>query len=264
LAGVAFFLEVGLLLVVLPWSSFWDNNYFASLWPGLREVVTNRDGAVICLVTDRHRLIADPADLEAAVRALTRQAREAAQAGIDLIQVREPGIEAGSLAEIVGAVVDAVRGSTTRVVVNDRLDVALACGADGVHLRGDSMSPAAVGSIVPDGFLIGRSVHRVEEARQLEPLVDYVIAGTVFPTVSKPSGDAWLGTDGLRAMVRATADHGAAVLAIGGMSLDCLASVASTGVAGIAAIGLFLPGAWPMARLVQTVRERFDTVTAPS
>ena len=59
------------------------------------------------------------------------------------------------------------RGTATRVVVNDRLDVALACGADGVHLRGDSIAGRrGARAIAPPGFLIGRSVHGVDEAAQ--------------------------------------------------------------------------------------------------
>jgi thiamine-phosphate diphosphorylase len=122
------------------------------------------------------------------------------------------------------------------VVVNDRLDVALASGADGVHLRGDSIPPGSARSIAPPGFLIGRSVHHVEEARAVAPDVDYLVAGTVFPTSSKAGRTEWLGVEGLGRICRSVS---VPVLAIGGMTPDRLADVATSGAAGVAAIGLF-------------------------
>ena len=203
----------------------------------------------ICLVTSRLR------------REPVEQARRAVEAGIDLIQIRERDLDAAALGEIVRAVVAAVRaaGSRTRVVVNERADVAMACGADGVHLRADSVAAGAVRRMVRPGFLIGRSVHSAEEARAAGP-VDYLIAGTVFPSESKAKDAAVIGLDGLAAIVRASP---APVLAIGGMMPDRSAAVASAGAAGIAAIGLFA-GAGSLAQTVDSLRMRFDTVkTAP-
>jgi len=201
----------------------------------------------VCLVTDRAHQ--DPIE----------QARRAVDAGVDLIQVRERDLEARALAEIVRALVRVTRGSASRVVVNDRLDVALACGADGVHLRGDSMPAAPVRSAAPPGFLIGRSVHTSAEARAAGP-VDYLIAGTIFRTASKPGDARVIGLEGLTPIVRATR---VPVLAIGGMTVECAAAVAATGAAGIAAIGLFA-GTDPLALAVEAMRMRFDTAkTAP-
>src|SRR3989442_3557018 len=107
---------------------------------------------MICLVTDRRR------------RSPIEQASEAEAAGVDLVHVRERDLDARELAALVEALVNVTRGSATRVVVNDRVDVALACGADGVHLRGDSMAAGRLRRMTPDGFLIGCSVHAVDEA----------------------------------------------------------------------------------------------------
>ncbi len=76
----------------------------------------------------------------------------------------------------------AVKGTRTRILVNDRLDVALAAGAHGVHLRGDSMPASRARSLAPIGFLIGRSVHSVDEAvrRHADGGVDYLLFGAVF------------------------------------------------------------------------------------
>ena len=145
------------------------------------------------------------------------------------------------------------------MVVNDRLDVAIACGADGVHLRGDSFSAESARRVAPPRFLIGRSVHTPEQARAAGP-VDYLIAGTVFRTASKGSAAPLLGVDGLRAIVRASA---APVLAIGGVAVDRASDAAAAGAAGIAAIGLFASGDRLMSA-VDGLRMRFDSVkTAP-
>src|SRR6478609_510129 len=103
------------------------------------------DGPVVCLVTDRRQL-PDQSSFGAVRRQLLDVIREAAAAGVDLVQVRENDLET---VQLVGAVVAVARGGSTRVVVNDRVDVALTCGADGVHLRADSFTPRAVRAMVP-------------------------------------------------------------------------------------------------------------------
>jgi thiamine-phosphate pyrophosphorylase len=205
---------------------------------------------MLCLVTDRHRL--GPGD-----DAVVQHARAAIQAGVDLIQIRERDLDTATLAALVARIVEAARGSSTRVVVNDRLDIALAAGANGVHLRADSMPIAAARRLAPDGFLVGRSVHTVGEARAVRG-ADYLIAGTVFPSTSKPGATTWLGVDGLRAIVHAAASP---VLAIGGATLDRLHELASTGAAGVAAIGMFVEnGTMPLRDVVADARLRFDSL----
>jgi thiamine-phosphate diphosphorylase len=214
----------------------------------------------LCLVTDRHRLCgADACSFDQVRRALDEQIGQAVAAGIDVIQIRERDLNARDLAALVTDAVRRSRGTTTRVVVNDRLDVAMACGADGVHLRGDSVSAADVRRIVPGGFLVGRSVHSVDQARGAGE-VDYLVAGTVFPTASKPGGYSVLGIDGLRGIVSATS---VPVLAIGGATVDRVGQMAAVGAAGLAAIGLFI-GPSPLGPLVNDVRRRFDSVKSGS
>lgn len=195
-----------------------------------------RCDVMLCLVTDRRRLYPGAAGFEAARRRLVEQAAWAVESGVDYIQVRERDLEAAQLAAVVSDCVRARQGSGTRVVVNERLDVALACGAQGVHLRHDSVPAAAVRAITPPGFLIGRSVRDVAEALEAGP-VDYLIAGTVFPTPSKPGASPLLGLDGLAAIVQAVA---VPVLAIGGIGAGQLDEVVATGAAGVAGIGLFI------------------------
>jgi thiamine-phosphate diphosphorylase len=216
------------------------------------------DGPVVCLVTDRRQL-PDQSSFGAVRRQLLDVIREAAAAGVDLVQVRENDLETVQLVDLVGAVVAVARGGSTRVVVNDRVDVALTCGADGVHLRADSFTPRAVRAMVPESFLVGRSVHDLDEAREHGAHADYLVAGTVFPTISKPTATRWLGADGLHAIVQAVR---VPVLAIGGVGPERVEEVARTGAAGFAAIRLFLARDGSLAETIQSVHRRFDSARA--
>src|SRR5262245_5333926 len=139
---------------------------------------------MMCLVTDRRRLAGADAPPARARQCLAAQARYAAEAEIDLIQVRERDLPGADFVALVRELLGVVRGAKTRIIVNDRLDVAVAAGADGVQLRGDSIPPAAARRIAPPGFLIGRSVHSIEDAAASAD-ADFLIAGTVFRTQSK-------------------------------------------------------------------------------
>lgn len=184
---------------------------------------------VFCLVTDRHRT---PGDDQ-----LIRLVRHATAAGVNLVQIRERGLGDRRLLALTRSIVAAVEGTAARVVVNDRVDVALAAGADGVHLRADSPPAAAVRAMVPAGFLVGRSVHSEAEAIEAAASeVDYLVLGTIFPTASKPAGVSPLG---LKPLERAARAIPVPILAIGGITADNVGRVAAAGAAGFAAIGLF-------------------------
>jgi thiamine-phosphate pyrophosphorylase len=189
-----------------------------------------------CLVTDRRRLAGAGAPFNHARARLLNQLRDAVAAGVDLLQIRERDLETADLAALVSDAVAVTRGTSSRVVVNDRLDVALACGADGVHLRADSIAPADARRIVPPGFLIGRSVHAVADVSAAADC-DYLIAGTVFPSPSKDDRTPLLGIAGLRAIARAAR---VPVLAIGGVTAARFDEILEAGAAGVAGIGLFL------------------------
>lgn len=221
---------------------------------------------ILCLVTDRRRLAGPAASLDQSRRCLESQARCAVEAGIELLQIRERDLEAAALASIVRDLLTITRGTSTRLVVNDRLDVALACGADGVHLRGDSIPPEEARRLAPSGFLIGRSVRAVDDARRAVA-ADYLIAGTVLSSPSKAPSHPLIGIEGLRAIAAIAI---APVLGIGGMTAHNIDEVARAGAAGCAAIGLFMgadgggaaPGcrAVPLRAIVDDARRRFDSV----
>lgn len=185
------------------------------------------------MITDRSRFAAAGDELVLRVGA-------AAAAGIHLVQVRERDMEARDLSRLVSRCLAAVRGTRTRILVNDRLDVALATGAHGVHLRGDSVPASRVRALAPIGFLIGRSVHSRGEAvaASIDGGVDYLLFGTVFTTRSKP-GQTPAGVKALAEVVAATP---VPVLAVGGVSPETVSQLPGTGCAGFAAIGWFAEG----------------------
>lgn len=188
---------------------------------------------------------------EAAWRALlVEQVRGAVRAGVSFVHVRERDLEARVLLDLVEALVEAAAGTPTRILVNDRLDVALVSGAAGVHLRADSPHGHR---LRPAADVLAR---RVDARRARVPLVisravhgpgdlpaaagaDLMVAGTVFPSQSKAEAHACLDAAGLQAIVTAAA--GTPVLAIGGITPATVPAVAAAGVRGVAAIGAFLP-----------------------
>jgi thiamine-phosphate pyrophosphorylase len=185
------------------------------------------------MITDRRRLAGGE-------DALVLRVAAAAAAGVNLVQVRERDIEARALCRLVARCVAAVRSTNTRILVNDRLDVALAAGAHGVHLRSDSMPASRARALAPIGFLIGRSVHSVAEAVTAcaGGGLDYLLFGAVFATASKPGQTP----AGLTALADVSAAVSIPVLAVGGISPETAPQLAGTGCAGFAAIGWFAGG----------------------
>ena len=205
---------------------------------------------VICLITDGR------AGQGRSVDSLVTLIANAAHAGVDLVQIREHDLDDRTLAQLVRDAVAAVRRTRTRVLVNDRLDVACAAGAHGVHLRSDSFPAARLRKVMGPSFLVGRSVHSVDEVlrRADDRSVDYVIFGTVFSTPSKPGWPA-AGVPGLADVVRATS---LPVLAVGGVTADNAGLVARAGAAGVAAIGIFAESASrTVAETVEHVKRGF-------
>ncbi len=203
--------------------------------------------AILCYVTDR-RGLAPNLPAEAQPAALTERIRTAIAAGVDWVQLREKDLTARQFAQLAAEAARAAQGRHTKILVNDRLDVALAAGASGVHLGRQSIPVSAVAGkrkLLPDGFLIGASCHSLPEAEAAARAgADYVIFGPVFATPSKAAYGPPQGTEKLAevcARVRVP------VIAIGGITAENAAGCLRAGAAGIAAIRLFqesgdLPG----------------------
>jgi thiamine-phosphate pyrophosphorylase len=148
------------------------------------------------------------------------------------------------------------------VLVNNRTDIALAAGAHGVHLPASAPLASRVRRIVPDGFLIGRSVHSQAEAEgaQADGGCDYLTFGTVFATASKAADHPVAGPSTLRAVCNAVR---LPILAIGGISRQRTPEIARAGAAGMAAIGVFadisVRGGEGMRLLVNGLRTDYDS-----
>lgn len=160
----------------------------------------------------------------------------AVAAGVDLIQIRERDLATRALLALVEAAVRRARGTATQILVNDRLDVALAAGAAGLHLPAHGLPVADVRRAYPD-LLIGASCHNLDELRRAEQGgADFAVFGPVFETSSKKPYSPPLGVEKLAEAARAAKIP---VLALGGLTLANAAACLAAGAAGLAAISLF-------------------------
>lgn len=235
---------------------------------------------LLCYVTDRRNLV--PAETSEtrqpfdARKTLLEKIAAATTAGVDWIQIREKdlsGKECSSLMRealrlvassspgaaakaSISSRIEAREQDSTRMLVNDRLDVALAAHAAGVHLGEKSLPPEEarrlVNSFRKEDFLIGVSCHSVEAAKAAERGgADYLFFGPVFATASKAAYGAPQGLENLAEVCRAVA---VPVLAIGGITLENAADCLSAGASGITAIRLFQESS-SMAAIVRALRE---------
>lgn len=171
---------------------------------------------------------------------LSAQVAGAIDGGADLVQVREPDLEAGDLTRFLRQLFHEVPGSASRVVVNDRADVAWVTGAAGVHLGERSLQLKDIHRLIPADkkWVMGRSVHDSDTAARNRSAT-YLLAGTVLPSASKPAGAPLLGWAGLQAIVAAA--PGTPVVAIGGLDAGVVGEAIRRGAIGVAGIGCFLP-----------------------
>ncbi len=209
---------------------------------------------ILCYVTDRQALEPAPASsLSNAVlagakpqptSALRQAIRSAATAGVDWIQIREKDLAPRPLAELARLAVAFARDTGAKILVNDRLDIALTAGATGVHLAEMSFPVEVVArwrrSAGRMDFQIGASCHSLEAARAAErDGADYIFFGPIFATPSKAAFGPPQGIERLREVCSSVRIP---VLAIGGVTLENASSCMAAGAAGIAAIRLFQEG----------------------
>jgi thiamine-phosphate pyrophosphorylase len=172
-----------------------------------------------------------------------------AAAGVDAVQVRAKELDDRSLHGFTASLVDRLRATRVRVLVNDRLDVALAAGAHGVHLGAEDLPVAAARAVAPPGFLIGATCRDAEQARRARVEgADYAGVGPVYPTSTKPGLPAPVGPATLQAAAGALP-----VVAVGGVDATRIAEVMASGAHGVAVAGAVWRAADPAAAAARIV-----------
>lgn len=187
------------------------------------------------VITDRK--LAEPRTVEVVVEAVLEE-------GVGAIQLRDKGASARDLLRQALRLRSMTRKKGALLFVNDRLDVALGAGADGVHLGPDDLPVEAARNAVPPGFLIGTSTDQPDVARKLQDEgADYIGCGTVFETTTKKDAGEVIGVQGLAAVAAAV---DIPVVGIGGVTLEGARRIAAgSGAVGVAVIGAVMGASDP-------------------
>jgi len=168
------------------------------------------------------------------------QVRRLAAGGATLIQLREKHAGPREFYREAAEAAAVARSLGVLLIVNDRADIALACGADGVHLGQEDLDPSAARRVVGDKFLVGYSTHGVEQAAEAARLpVDYVAIGPVFQTSTKENPDPAVGLEGV-ARARAALGPAVPLVAIGGITLENAPAVLAAGADTVAVVSALL------------------------
>ena len=198
------------------------------------------------LVSDRHQCPGDQ---------LLDRVASAVKGGVGAVQLREKDLSGSALHALAAALLPICRRNGARLLVNDRIDVALSVGADGVHLPADSFAVSDARRLLGPDRLIGVSTHSVAEVAVAHAAgADFVVFGPVYATPSKAAFGLPLGLELLRAAVVAAPIP---VFAIGGITPRRASEIAATGAHGVAAVSSILAAADPAlvaAELIEILR----------
>jgi thiamine-phosphate pyrophosphorylase len=200
--------------------------------------LVNQLGFSLCLVTDRSQVTGT----------LEETVETCLGAGLKAVQLREKDLATRELFSMASALRESTRRQGAKLLVNDRADVALGVGADGVQRAGTSLPVSALRAICsppigPPGFLIGASVHSLAEARAAEPEgADFLFFGPVYDT---PSKREYGPPQGLSALERVASAVGLPVFAVGGVTPARVVEVVRAGASGVAVIAAILGAARP-------------------
>jgi thiamine-phosphate pyrophosphorylase len=167
------------------------------------------------------------------------QVRRLGAGGATLIQLREKHLSPREFYSEAEEALRVARSLGVRLIINDRVDIALALSADGVHLGQDDLPPEAARKILGERAIIGFSTHTVEQAREAAHLpIDYLAIGPIFETSSKENPDPVVGLDGLRCTRQAIGEI--PLVAIGGLRLENVSETLKAGADAVAVISLLL------------------------
>lgn len=209
--------------------------------PAKPAATVKKGPLLLYYITDRRQF---PGTREEQELALLKRIRECAAAGVDHIQLREKDLSTRELEQLAGKAMDVIpRASATRLLINSRIDVALACGAHGVHLPANYLSAGEARAIFAragvNHAVISVSTHSVQEVASAEAQgADFAVFGPVFEKTGTPNPG---GLEQLAALAhnRVRAVPPMPVLALGGVTLENAGRCLAAGADGIAAIRLF-------------------------
>lgn len=212
-------------------------------------------------ITDRRQFPGGEAEQR---RRLLEKIAEASRAGVDYIQLREKDLAAGALESLARDAVRVVRenSSETKLLINSRMDIALACGADGVHLTSTDIPASDARAIAasvqraaaPEAFTVAVSTHTAKEVEQAyADGANFVVFGPVFEKTSVPAREG-IGVEELRVAsnIATVKDHAFQIFALGGITLANARACIAAGAAGVAGIRLFQDN--DVAGVVETLR----------
>lgn len=199
------------------------------------------------LITDRH---------QAGGRPLTEVVRRSLEGGVRAVQLREKDLSGAELCRLAAELRRLTSDFNARLIINDRLDIALAVEADGVHVGVSSLPVAVVRRVMGKGKIIGYSAHSIEEAlRAQADNADFVTFGPLFPT---PSKAAYGEPCGVKKLANAVSALDIPVIALGGISPANITEALSANVQGIAVISAIMAAADPRgaaASLLKKIEE---------
>ncbi len=203
------------------------DNLMAARFPCQTYLITDGSSTPETYLTDKEDILA--------------LVQKAVGHGISMVQIREKRLTAEQVFELAAqaaAMVTIVGGGGTKLLVNDRAEIAFAAGADGVHLTSTSLPVSAIRDNFPAEFMIGVSTHSLEKAGTAKSEgADFITFSPIFPTQSKINYGEPQGLEKLAAVVKAL--NGFPIFALGGINEINYTQVLPTGAAGIAGISMF-------------------------
>jgi thiamine-phosphate pyrophosphorylase len=186
------------------------------------------------------------------------QVRRLNAGGATFVQLREKHLSPREFYREAEEALRVARSLGVRLIINDRVDIALALRADGVHLGQDDLPPAAAREILGEQAIIGFSTHSVEQASAAARLpIDYLAIGPIFPTLSKENPDPVVGLEGLRRVREITGEI--LLVAIGGIRLENVEDVLNAGADSVAVISLLLEQTAEIESRTREILARFPS-----